>query len=298
VIYRGTKKQVIAARRLIEGLVQRAKDEEKAKGAPLSSGMGILGRGPAGEAQDKDGREPPPWRRPRADEAIGNWKRERAPEAAKAGSLTADPSLSMRPAWMTKGKSSSEDAGQGSPEVTIWDENKYSRGLLLQARLKILRHKAYEVPAEMMTMTTGLRPKYKPDKKEKSDVSEAPLGSDGREPSAKKDYASKDIEGSPLIEPSVSQSSPPPAMDLEETATEPRNETGGVASEVPSAYENLPGDSKDILKLKKKLREICKIEEAICAGEAVEPNRMDKVLKKATYEEELKFLEEIVHANN
>jgi len=45
--------------------------------------------------------------------------------------------------------------------------------------------------------------------------------------------------------------------------------------------------------LKKKLREIVKIEEAIAAAEIVEPNQRDKVTKKAQYLEELRTLEAI-----
>mmetsp|Transcript_92385 Transcript_92385/g.206502 ORF Transcript_92385/g.206502 Transcript_92385/m.206502 type:complete len:182 (+) Transcript_92385:85-630(+) len=61
-------------------------------------------------------------------------------------------------------------------------------------------------------------------------------------------------------------------------------------------YETLPGDCKDVMKLKKKLREIQKIEAAMESGELVEPNQREKVTKKASYIEELHLFESIIKA--
>merc|ERR1712032_248068 len=54
-----------------------------------------------------------------------------------------------------------EDAARaGSAEIgvrSVWQQQNYSRTLLLQANFKLMRSKAYEVPEEMVTMTTGPR---------------------------------------------------------------------------------------------------------------------------------------------
>lgn len=61
-------------------------------------------------------------------------------------------------------------------------------------------------------------------------------------------------------------------------------------TETIETFENLPGDSKDMLKLKKKLREIVKIEERQAAGELLEPTQEEKASKKQQYLEELRLL--------
>ncbi|MAC17875.1 MAG: hypothetical protein CMC97_06215 [Flavobacteriales bacterium] len=301
VIYKGTRRQVNVARKLVESIVQRAKDDEKAKNQNTSGGgMGILGRGPAGEAKGgDDGREPPPWRRARVEDElksradVGSWKKGSDYEAAKWGSLTsADVTLgSMRPAWMKPGgaKASEDAAKEGSADDTVLEEQKYSRGLLVFARHKILRSKAYEVPFEMMTMTTGPRPREaKVDKKKVTPEGDVP--------------APRDDTTAPRLELAERSPSPPqsereeaPASALHE-APESR-EAHEVCLPKVTLYESLPGDSKDILKLKKKLREIQKIEEALSGGEKLEPNQREKVLKKVVYEDELRQLEAIVRPN-
>lgn len=337
VIYRGTKRQVAIAKRLVDALVQRAKEDEKTKAASATgAGMGILGRGPAGkldmerEAAEKAARaagangdeklppwELPPWRRTRPEEeprpggpagpgaAPGPpgrrdvpWaKREKEVEAAPSGSLTGAPSLGggMRPAWM-KSKEEKDDGTIGPFDRCNWHEQKYSRMLMMQAKQKILRSKAYEVPAEMMTMTTGIRPKWKAEKekekKEKEAVHDEPVGP----------RAEREASPPPWLRQSSGNQRPHGEEDgageaaaAEEAAEGREGEDGaGRASGVPGPYENLPGDSKDILKLKKKLREIQKIEESIATGEHVAPNQVEKVTKKAGYLEELRLLESIV----
>jgi len=357
VIYRGTKKQVAAAKKLVEQLVQRAKEDEKAKTqtAPVTAGMGILGRG-----DSKEGREPapptaektrgepqvensaslPPWRRskpeeePRPTERPRNplgrrdtpWTKkekelEAAPSGSLTGSLTGESKLSMRPAWMKpggKGPESAEDAINTAIDKSVWHEHRYGRSLMLQAKQKILRSKAYEVPKEMMSMTTGPRPKYKPDRRDKEGGDE-----NGREEEEENGKKGKK-EGMDTPQPSPVLGPGPPPEDLpppppapvapaaeasaegkewEEVSPKKSSKGGstpgnGKASDaVVGPYENAPGDSKDIMKLKKKLREIQKIEDALSAGVTVEPNQVDKVEKKAGYLEELKVLESIVHSS-
>jgi len=347
VIYRGTRKQVAAAKKLVDGLVQRAKEDEKSKngGVPIGSGMGIMGRGP-GECKEKEGSivpdkgrpdevarsELPPWRRskpgeeeqrapaaevrgpPRSNNAARRdvpWaKREKECEAAPSGSLTgslsADAKLSMRPAWMKPSKASGDPDDGGLLSVfdrSSWHEQRYSRSLLLQAQQKILRMKAYEVPEEMMTMTTGPRPKWKPDRREKdSTMDEANHKELGAAPAAAVCKESEPCSASPALVSEVVQLSTASSGGEQGTSPEmvpekqPSRHVGNVPAAVGGPFENLPGDSKDIMKLKKKLREIQKIEDSISAGELVEPNQREKVTKKVGYLEELHVLESIVHS--
>lgn len=347
VIYRGTRRQVASAKKLVDGLVQRAKEDEKSKssggGPPVGGNTGIMGRGPAGPDREKETTSAekeradeaaradlPPWRRGKLGEEeqrtqgvearpLRNnnnrrdapWsKREKECEAAPwgslTGSLTGEAKLSMRPAWMKPAKQAAEadDGGAvGAFDKTVWLEQKYSRSLLLQAKQKILKMKAYEVPGEMMTMTTGPRPRWKPDRRDRDG------GGTQEEPSLKDDAPT--LGGRHDSEDREQLSKPVPARDEEEpSAVEaPATETastkdaeeaaGKKAQQLSSAdqgggpYENMPGDSKDILKLKKKLREIQKIEDSISAGEIVEPNQREKVTKKVGYLEELRLLESI-----
>jgi len=263
VIYRGTRKQVAAAKKLVDTLVQRAKEDEKEKEKSKNSNntpigganTGIMGRGPAGDrdmreissgdarpsriesgpsekmtsnrsgmagaaSSEKEGGGEgvlPPWRRgkvaiveedssrtggggqgvegmrPRNSalrrEVPWATKKEKECEAAPSGLFTGalTGGLSMRPAWMKPNKSTAEAPADDAPmlgvfEKSIWNEQKYSRSLLLQAKQKVLRGKAYEAPEEMMTMTTGPRPKWKSEKKEKEDraASPAPVESTAR----------------------------------------------------------------------------------------------------------------------
>jgi len=365
VIYRGTRKQVNAAKKLVDTLVHRAKEDErnKASATPVGAGMGIMGRGPAGDRDRHDpsvgetaGRKEgaadserpravggasqegdvPSWRRgegvgevqgaarpsPGADglrprvgglgrrELPWSTKRERDVEAAPSGSLTGSLSLSgggglgMRPAWMKPNKTSAEGSSGhddglamlGPFDKSIWHEQKYSRCLLLQAKLKILRGKAYEVPEEMMTMTTGARPKEKKERKEK-ELDDAREEHPADQPEAGADEASVGETKSPHGEAALPSDAATDATSaLASTATPKKSKSSSSASAGP--YENQPGDSKDILKLKKKLREIRKIEESIVAGEAVEPNQVEKVTKKAGYVEELRMLESFARANS
>lgn len=331
VIYRGTRKQVAAAKKLVDGLVQRAKEDEKSKnnGAPIGAGMGILGRGPAGEGKEKEPAAPaergrpdeavrsdlPPWRRtkpgeeeprPPAAEPRGPrnsgvarrdapWaKREKECEAAPSGSLTGslstDAKLGMRPSWMkpSKGSGDADEGGMLGPfDRSLWHEQKYTRGLFLQAKQKILRSKAYEVPEEMMTMTTGLRPKWKPERREKEGAPDEPAPKEAPV-----------MEGPPDVPPPPPPTQLPDPASSEEAVTKKNSGNGNSAGTPVAAgpYENLPGDSKDIMKLKKKLREIQKIEDSMNKGENVEPNQREKITKKAGYLEELQLLESIVHA--
>lgn len=357
VIYRGTKKQVAAAKRLIDGLVLRAKEDEKTKatGAPIGAGMGIMGRGPAGP-DEKDLKEPvkepvveakrnsveeqrkdtelPPWRRTKPGEEeqprtalttevvrrpVVNrnapWsKREKELEAAPSGSLTGSltggASLSMRPAWMKPTKESEEvkdnaPAMLGPFERSRWNENMYAMNLFMQARTKILKSKAYEVPEEMMTMTTGARPKWKPEREEKKEPVEGSKEADPKPQVAAERIGSKEAVAEPrAASPEDEQPEEQVTKELEEVPVPSKKKLPKEAVSVPkgevagsSLYENLPGDSKDIMKLKKKLREIQKIEDAINAGkEVVEPNQREKVTKKVGYLDELKQLEAIVRS--
>lgn len=353
VIYRGTRKQVTAAKKLVDGLVLRAKEDEKGKSsgaaAPAAPGMGIFGRGPAGDkegpedkkaaaAAEEDGKVLPPWRRMKPDEPVPSapgagpgqpgggapgagvasadarparpapnprrdmpWtKREKEPEAAAAGSLTGSltgPS-NMRPAWM-KSSRGAEAADEASNwDRSVWAENKYSKQLLLMAKAKILRGKAYEIPAEMMTITTGVRPKYQERERPKKDKDDE-LGRGDGPPLSPAD-GPEDGQGGDSPRGGGDEASEAPAKkkDKEKSAKKEKKEAAAALLSAPGAgtpYENLPGDSKDILKLKKKLREILKIEDIIAAGMDPEPNQVDKMTKKAQYLEELRTLESIVH---
>jgi len=318
VIYRGTKKQVAVARKLVDQLVLRAKDEEKIKNG-AGPGMGIMGRGPAGSdgnikeaARPEDARTEnlPPWRRgkpgeeevrppaaekgrltqaiqPRRD---APWAKTKDVEAAPTGSLTGSLTSvgAMRPAWMNKKE---EDASAKVGDRSVWSEQKYGRGLFLQAKQKILKIKAYEVPEEMMTMTTGVRPKYKPEKKEKDEDEDE----EERKTKKKGQGTSKDADAEePRRERLASSTSvEEEARDAEATLPPAPLQSPSNGS---SLYEHLPGDSKDIMKLKKKLREIQKIEDSMAAGDAVEPNQKEKVTKKEAYLEELRLLESIARS--
>merc|ERR1712151_1225218 len=89
------------------------------------------------------------------------------------GLLSGDTTMSMRPAWMKQSSKGDIPTVEDPPmlgvsETSIWDEQKYSRSFFIQARGRALKAKAYEVPEEMMTMSTGTRPKWKADKREKT----------------------------------------------------------------------------------------------------------------------------------
>merc|ERR1719343_1000571 len=102
----------------------------------------------------------------------------------------------MRPAWMKPSRGYNDSMGHeessmlGAFDKSIWHEQKYSRSLLLQAKQKILRGKAYEVPEEMMTMTTGIRPKWKPEKRDKEGGGDEG-GSRVEEPAPQKEHPSE-----------------------------------------------------------------------------------------------------------
>jgi hypothetical protein len=359
VIYRGTKKQVASAKKLVDGLVQRAKEDEKNKiggGPPI--GMGIMGRGEGGKpgadgaplpsptasskvdggadaksaasskVDDAAGAakagELPPWRRGKpGEEELGPrktpgtaprrdlpWTKQKENEAAPSGSLTGSLtgalSGGLAPAWMKRSKSTGETTHEESEMLgpfarSVWSESKYSRGLLLQAKLKILRGKAYEVPEEMMTMTTGERPKWKAEKREKDGVD----GKDedehdtprGEKTTPKLHFSSEPACASPGASGGKDAAEEEPAAAGAESTTPVTKKVQKAPTQTPGGiYENLPGDSKDIMKLKKKLREIQKIEASIEEGEAVEPNQKEKVTKKAAYIEELRLLESIVRS--
>jgi len=350
VIYRGTRRQVISARKLVDGLVQRAKEEEKSKsggGGPPVGGhagnTGIMGRGPAGPDKEKEPTSSekeradeaaradlPPWRRGKLGEEeqrapgvearpLRNnnnrrdapWaKREKECEAAPwgslTGSLTGETKLSMRPAWMkpVKQVAEADDGGAvGAFDKTVWHEQKYSRNLLLQAKQKILKIKAYEVPGEMMTMTTGPRPRWKPDRRDRDGggTQEEPSSKDdvptlgGRHDSDEREQPSKPVPARDEEEPStleVPATETASTRDVEEAVAKKAQQLS-CTDQGGGPYENMPGDSKDILKLKKKLREIQKIEDSIAAGDIVEPNQREKVTKKLGYLEELRLLESI-----
>jgi len=345
VIYRGTRRQVASAKKLVDGLVQRAKEDEKSKnsggGPPVGGNTGIMGRGPAGPDKEKDTASAekeradeaargdlPPWRRGKLGEEEQRtqgvearplrsnnnrrdapWtKREKECEAAPwgslTGSLTGDTKLSMRPAWMKPAKQAAEadDAGTVSAfDKTVWHEQKYSRTLMLQAKQKILKMKAYEVPGEMMTMTTGPRPRWKPERRDR-DGSQVPVMGPGDQGLPAPETLPADLGGgSPDFNfadecsETVQQAPPTETVspnDAEESATKKSQQLSST-DQGGGPYENMPGDSKDILKLKKKLREIQKIEDSISAGEIVEPNQREKVTKKLGYLEELRLLESI-----
>ncbi|CAK9045396.1 unnamed protein product [Durusdinium trenchii] len=201
------------------------------------------------------------------------WNKPKEIEAAPSGSLTGLTSA-MRPAWM-RPKVEQEEKFQ---DKCVWSEQKYSRGLLLQAKQKILKMKAYEVPEEMMTMTTGPRPKHR---KEKD-------GDDHEDEEERKERKRKAREAK---EAARAEHQP------EEAPKEPeaKHEAKPQPSAVTSSYRNLPGDSKEMLKLKKKLREIQKIEDSMAAGESVEPLQAEKLNKKEAYLEELRLFESFVN---
>jgi len=272
--------------------------------------------GPQPEASAQPQRTPvDPLRRPPPNRRDAPWmKRDQDATAAPSGSLTGalsgDAMLSMRPAWMKSSKGlDAEESNNAGIDRSVWSEQRYGRSLMLTAKIKTHKGKAYEVPAEMMSMTTGPRPKYKAEKKEKEE--EAPQ--DGATSGAKKDQATADAAAAVTPEP-LPEDQPPAAPSQPDADVENREEVvskksskkknGNDTASAQKAdsvaavgiYENLPGDSKDIMKLKKKLREIQKIEEGIASKQKQEPNQVEKVTKKAGYLEELKLLESIVHS--
>ncbi|CAJ1351181.1 unnamed protein product, partial [Effrenium voratum] len=295
VIYRGTKKQVTTAKRLLDGVVQKeekAEKEERATAAVVRekdekrtedgrTDLPLWRRGKPGEEEKPPERRRKEWNKPKEIEA--------APSGSLTGSLTA--AASMRPAWM---RPKEPDESKFS-DKSVWSEQKYSRSLFLQAKQKILKMKAYEVPEEMMTMTTGPRPKYR---KENDEDDEERRERRRKAKEAKEaERARLQLEQSEQPEPleSEQQHRDRREHEREPDKTEVKHQPKVKAEARPrnASYENLPGDSKELLKLKKKLREIQKIEDAMAAGETVEPLQAEKVNKKEAYLDELRFLESI-----
>jgi len=224
----------------------------------------------------------------------------------------------MRPAWMRSSKGeAAEETNNTGIDKSVWQEQRYGRSLMLTSKIKTLKGKAYEVPAEMMSMTTGARPKYKAEKKETPE--EEVKKQDASTSLAKKEAGNGADDAAtngasmppPEEEPPVPPSQADGAVENGEQGGKKKkaSKTNGDVSPTVKPkkassfdldgggpYENLPGDSKDIMKLKKKLREIHKIEEGISSGTKQEPNQVEKVTKKAGYLEELKLLESIVHS--
>lgn len=240
---------------------------------------------------------------------------EAAPAGSLTGGLSGDTMLSMRPAWMKSSKGADADDGKNAGiDASVLSEQRYGRSLMLTAKVKTHRGKAYEVPEEMMSMTTGPRPKYKAEKKEKEE--EAPQDSKPSEAKKEQAASAEEAAGSNPLGAAAPPTEEPPAPPSQVDANEKNREEGSSkksskkknGDDTPSVeqekrdsfsvglYENLPGDSKDIMKLKKKLREIQKIEEGIASKQKQEPNQVEKVTKKAGYLEELKLLESIVHS--
>eukprot|EP00913_Durusdinium_trenchii_P029590 g27734.t1 len=218
VIYRGTKKQVANAVKLVDGLVLRAKEDEKTANAAGTS------RRDKDEKGQPDGRRNcvPPRKRPR-------FTTTSEIEAAPSGSLTGLTSA-MRPAWMRP-----KEQEEKFQDKCVWSEQKYSRGLLLQAKQKILKMKAYEVPEEMMTMTTGPRPKHRPEKD----------GDDHEDEEERKERKRKAREAK---EAARAEHQP------EEAPKEPeaKHEAKPQPSAVTSSYRNLPaGESVEPLQAEK-----------------------------------------------
>jgi len=209
----------------------------------------------------------------------------------------------MRPAWMApKGpEGDKEEPAPGVFDRSVWQEQKYSRGLFAAARRKILKAKAYEVPEEMMTMSIAARPLFKAEKKDRDheDGKGAPAPSPTLAP--KGDPTGLPEDGGPgaaEAEGTGKKKKKDPKEPKEKKEPKEDRDHGDPADDDtgPSPYENLPGDSKDIMKLKKKLREIQKIEDAVARKEKVEPNQLEKLTKKAGYLEELDMLESISKA--
>merc|ERR1719282_790188 len=117
-------------------------------------------------------------------------------------------------------------------------------------------------------MTTGIRPKWKPEKREK----------DARAASPEPELVGP-LPESPALGPQSAPAAVAEPKDQEVETTLKKSKSSTTSS--GGLYENMPGDSKDIMKLKKKLREIQKIEDSIAAGEVVEPNQVEKATKKA-----------------
>merc|ERR1719343_897823 len=143
----------------------------------------------------------------------------------------------MRPAWMKPSRGCMDSMGHeessmlGAFDKSIWHEQKYSRSLLLQAKQKILRGKAYEVPEEMMTMTTGIRPKWKPEKREK----------DARAASPEPELVGP-LPESPALGP---QSAPAAVAESKDQEVETTLKKSKSSTTSPGGlYENMPGDSK------------------------------------------------------
>merc|ERR1719387_552207 len=107
VIFRGTRKQINAAKKLVEGLVLRAKADEKTAagtaGPPVAggAGMGILGRGPAGLGDEK----------PKDKEVERGEKRIEAAPPAEGVAGAAGSAAALPPWRRTKG----EEEAAGRP---------------------------------------------------------------------------------------------------------------------------------------------------------------------------------------
>lgn len=178
IIFRGTRKQIAAARKQVETLLQKTKDEERSRdssGVPipghLDPGMSkqllnslpkeakesLIVRGvlPAGDGPQRgsltgEGAESAMWRREQGlQRQIRNpaqQKKRREDGPAALGSLTSMTMALGRPDWLQTRKSAEEIQLTHNPET-------YRRSLMLAVRKKLLRGRAYEVPALMTLMT-------------------------------------------------------------------------------------------------------------------------------------------------
>lgn len=179
IIFRGTRKQIAAARRQVEALLQKTKDEERSRdssGVPIPGhfepGMskellksiphaareslitrGVLpgnaGDGPARGSLTGEGVDSSQWRREnnlRPNQRQQKKNREDGPAAF--GSLTSMTELTLgRPGWL-------QSKGKSEDELQSHKPDAYRRSLMLAIRRKLLRGRAYEATPGLMTLTT------------------------------------------------------------------------------------------------------------------------------------------------
>eukprot|EP00397_Hematodinium_sp_SG-2012_P000169 GEMP01000169.1.p1 GENE.GEMP01000169.1~~GEMP01000169.1.p1 ORF type:complete len:1767 (+),score=556.41 GEMP01000169.1:1918-7218(+) len=145
IIYRGARKQIAAAKKLVEQLLQKTKDDEKSRDS------GKL---------DSDGL---PWRRDHVRSLKKSNSKDDGPPVF--GSLTGATESLGRPAWMSRRSTPEEEltrlsmSARSPKHISDPHYQTYARNLMLAWRQKIMKGRAYEIPEMMVSLSTMPRPK-------------------------------------------------------------------------------------------------------------------------------------------
>jgi len=168
IIYRGTHRQITAAKKAVANLLDKTREDEERKDDRKD---GDRKRDSKGNL-DEEG----PWRRDkplRATKKTGAAKEDAPPTF---GSLTGATEMMMgRPAWLQGSPTGSRTFGSdGDLELRMSEPQKksptrsavlsdptfqaYGREVMMQVRSRLMKGKAYEIPESVATIGTGERP--------------------------------------------------------------------------------------------------------------------------------------------